>query len=162
MTPIKHSLCNDVLRKPDGMTEEECRDLHIMRGDNAFMLGDGPSVNSFWTPSAEETTPTPANEEADERLLQPRLVVPLPCPFCGGGSSINQGYYGSSKEENYGVSCDECGSTEGGCRALNEGEEYAHKTPEEAWDAWNNRHNAHVMAPGSAVTDSESTNQDGR
>lgn len=46
MTPIKHPLCNDILRKPEGMTEEECGDLHIRR--------DNGSVCSFWKPSAEE------------------------------------------------------------------------------------------------------------
>lgn len=46
MTPIRHPHCNDVLRKPDGITEEECRDLHIRRDDGY--------VWSFWTPSPEE------------------------------------------------------------------------------------------------------------
>jgi hypothetical protein len=35
-----------ILRKPDGMTEEDCRDLHICRA--------GGYVWSFWTPNAEE------------------------------------------------------------------------------------------------------------
>lgn len=46
MQPIKHPLCNDVLLKPPGMTEEECRDLHIRRDD--------ASVWSFWQPNPEE------------------------------------------------------------------------------------------------------------
>jgi len=46
MEPIKHPLCNDILRRPAGMTEEQCRDLHIRREDNAVM--------SFWTPNPEE------------------------------------------------------------------------------------------------------------
>ncbi len=46
MQPIKHPLCNDVLLKPPGMTEEECRDLHIRRDDSA--------VWSFWQPNPEE------------------------------------------------------------------------------------------------------------
>lgn len=46
MEPIKHPHCNDVLRKPDGMTEEECRDLHICRASGC--------VWSFWKPNAEE------------------------------------------------------------------------------------------------------------
>ncbi len=46
MKPIKHPNCNDILRKPDGMTEEECGDLHIRR-DSGF-------VWSFWKPDAEE------------------------------------------------------------------------------------------------------------
>lgn len=46
MQPIKHPMCNDVLRKPPGMTEEECRDLHIRRDD--------ASVWSFWQPNPEE------------------------------------------------------------------------------------------------------------
>lgn len=46
MTPIKHPHCNDVLRKPEGMTEDECRDLHIWRS--------GGCVWSFWKPDAEE------------------------------------------------------------------------------------------------------------
>ena len=54
---------------------------------------------------------------------------------------MNQGYYGTSKEQNFGISCDDCGTIEGGCRALNEGVEYAHKTPEEAAGAWNRRCN---------------------
>jgi hypothetical protein len=44
MNPIKHPNCNDILRKPDGMTEEECGDLHIRRA--------GGYVWSFWTPAA--------------------------------------------------------------------------------------------------------------
>lgn len=39
-------MCNDVLRKPAGMTEDECRDLHIHRDDTA--------VWSFWKPNPEE------------------------------------------------------------------------------------------------------------
>lgn len=54
MNPIHHPLCNTVLRKPEGMTEEQCRDLHILRGVDCFMLGDGPSVNSFWRPEPVE------------------------------------------------------------------------------------------------------------
>lgn len=46
MNPIKHPLCNDVLRRPPDMTEEECGDLHICREDAA--------VWSFWNPNAEE------------------------------------------------------------------------------------------------------------
>jgi len=44
MTPIKHPLCNDVLRAPEG--DETCDDLHISR--------EGNEVWSFWTPNAEE------------------------------------------------------------------------------------------------------------
>lgn len=54
MTPIKHDLCNTVLKRPPGMTEEECGDLHIMRAENAFGIPDGPSVNSFWMPEPNE------------------------------------------------------------------------------------------------------------
>lgn len=46
MTPVKHPLCNDVLCRPPGVSEEECRDLHIMR--------DSTGVASFWQPNAEE------------------------------------------------------------------------------------------------------------
>ena len=46
MTPIKYHLCNDVLRRPPGTTEEECADLHIMRTDEG--------VASFWIPDARE------------------------------------------------------------------------------------------------------------
>ena len=46
MNPIKHPLCNDVLRKPEGMTEEECRDLHILREED--------TVWSFWKPTDEQ------------------------------------------------------------------------------------------------------------
>lgn len=48
MDSINHSLCNDVLRRPPGMTEEECRDLHIMR-DRAENR-----VLSFWQPDEKE------------------------------------------------------------------------------------------------------------
>lgn len=46
MIPIKHPLCNDILKRPATMTEEECADLHIVRNQN--------SVISFWSPSPEE------------------------------------------------------------------------------------------------------------
>jgi hypothetical protein len=46
MNPIQHPACNDVLRRPEGMTEEECGDLHIRREDGR--------VWSFWKPNAEE------------------------------------------------------------------------------------------------------------
>lgn len=46
MTPTKHPLCNDVLTKPAGMTEEECGDLPIRR--------DGDFIWSFWKPQPEE------------------------------------------------------------------------------------------------------------
>jgi hypothetical protein len=44
MIPIKHPLCNDVLRAPEG--DDTCDDLHIAR--------EGNEVWSFWTPNAEE------------------------------------------------------------------------------------------------------------
>jgi hypothetical protein len=46
MTPTKHPLCNDILRRPPGTTEEECGDLPIRREDGR--------VISFWKPSPEE------------------------------------------------------------------------------------------------------------
>jgi hypothetical protein len=46
MTPIHHSLCNDVLRRPEGLTEEECGDLPIFRNDTC--------VVSFWRPEPAE------------------------------------------------------------------------------------------------------------
>jgi hypothetical protein len=46
MTPTAHPLCNDVLRKPEGMTDEQCGDLPIRREDGY--------VWSFWKPEAEE------------------------------------------------------------------------------------------------------------
>jgi len=46
MEPIKHPHCNTILRKPDGMTEDECRDLHICRQNGC--------VWSFWKPNDEE------------------------------------------------------------------------------------------------------------
>lgn len=50
MEPIKHDLCNDVLRRPADMTEEECGDLHISR-----TYDDGIHyVHSFWKPEPEE------------------------------------------------------------------------------------------------------------
>lgn len=44
MSPIKHSICNDVLHAPGG--DKDCADLHIYRHDGR--------VWSFWTPSPEE------------------------------------------------------------------------------------------------------------
>lgn len=44
MSPIKHSICNDVLHAPGG--DKDCVDLHIYRHDGR--------VWSFWTPSPEE------------------------------------------------------------------------------------------------------------
>lgn len=44
MSPIKHPLCNDVLRAPAGDTD--CDDLHISR--------EGDEVWSFWRPDPEE------------------------------------------------------------------------------------------------------------
>jgi hypothetical protein len=46
MEPVQHPLCNDILRRPENMTEEECRDLPIFRSDEY--------VWSFWEPSLEE------------------------------------------------------------------------------------------------------------
>jgi hypothetical protein len=46
MKPTNHPHCNDVLRKPADMTDEECRDLPICRGSEY--------VTSFWKPSSEE------------------------------------------------------------------------------------------------------------
>jgi len=46
MKPTHHPNCNDVLRKPADMTEEECRDLPICRSSEY--------VTSFWKPSSEE------------------------------------------------------------------------------------------------------------
>lgn len=46
MTPFKHPLCNDILRRPPGTTEEECGDLHIVRENGQVM--------SFWKPDAQE------------------------------------------------------------------------------------------------------------
>lgn len=44
MTPVKHKLCNDVLRAPAG--DSNCQDLPIMREQD--------TVWSFWKPTAEE------------------------------------------------------------------------------------------------------------
>jgi hypothetical protein len=46
MTPTTHPLCNDILRRPPGMTEEQCGDLPIRREEGR--------VISFWQPSQEE------------------------------------------------------------------------------------------------------------
>lgn len=46
MKSIQHPACNDIVRRPEGTTEEECGDLHIMRKDG--------TVWSFWKPSAED------------------------------------------------------------------------------------------------------------
>lgn len=46
MTPIQHPACNDVLRRPEGATEEECSDLHIARTSQ--------TVTSFWQPEPAE------------------------------------------------------------------------------------------------------------
>jgi hypothetical protein len=44
MTPIKHPLCNDVLKAPAG--DDNCDDLHICR--------ENGEVWSFWRPNSEE------------------------------------------------------------------------------------------------------------
>jgi len=46
MKPTHHPNCNDVLKKPAGMTEEECGDQPICRSSEY--------VTSFWKPSSEE------------------------------------------------------------------------------------------------------------
>lgn len=52
MKAIKHPLCNTVLKAPEG--DENCNDLHIFRSENAFGLGSGHTVNSFWRPNEDE------------------------------------------------------------------------------------------------------------
>lgn len=51
MTPTHHSLCNTILKRPPGTTEEECRDLHIQRTQDT---AGHPVVCSFWRPEPEE------------------------------------------------------------------------------------------------------------
>lgn len=46
MSPIQHPICNDILRRPEGTTEDQCADLPILRCDN--------SITSLWQPDAEE------------------------------------------------------------------------------------------------------------
>jgi hypothetical protein len=46
MSPIQHPLCNDILKRPSDMTEEECSDLHILR--------DKDRIYSFWKPDPQE------------------------------------------------------------------------------------------------------------
>lgn len=46
MNPFKHPLCNAVLKRPAGTTEEECADLDILREDGKVM--------SFWKPHPAE------------------------------------------------------------------------------------------------------------
>lgn len=46
MNPIHHPACNDVLRRPEGTTEEECGDLPILRTQQG--------VASFWKPEPIE------------------------------------------------------------------------------------------------------------
>ena len=50
MQPIQHPLCNDVLRRPEGMTEDQCGDLPIAREE----IDGVPYVWSFWQPEPEE------------------------------------------------------------------------------------------------------------
>jgi Lar family restriction alleviation protein len=67
-------------------------------------------------------------------------VKNLPCPFCGSANILlDQGYYGTKREENYTVCCGDCGTLQGGFEPLNEGIEYPHASPEKAWEAWNKR-----------------------
>lgn len=46
MNPFQHPACNDVLRRPANLSEEECGDLHIMRTE--------AGVASFWKPEPVE------------------------------------------------------------------------------------------------------------
>ena len=46
MKPIHHPLCNDILRPPQGMTEDQCRYLRIRR--------EPGRVISFWRPAPAE------------------------------------------------------------------------------------------------------------
>lgn len=63
-----------------------------------------------------------------------------PCPFCGSQNvSLSQGIRESFDQENFGVSCDDCGSSQGGCSIWREEVEYPHKSREDAWAAWNRR-----------------------
>jgi hypothetical protein len=46
VTPSAFPEANAVLRRPEGMTEAECGDLHVHRTGEAFI--------SMWTPTPEE------------------------------------------------------------------------------------------------------------
>lgn len=46
MIPIKHYLCNDILLRPPGTTEDECSDLPILRHPGGII--------SFWRPDEAE------------------------------------------------------------------------------------------------------------
>ena len=65
-----------------------------------------------------------ANEEKDEAVAQERLVMLLPCPFCGGGAEIER--KGSHRASMI-VACMNCGYTveSGGVYGLTEAERMA-------------------------------------
>jgi hypothetical protein len=93
MKPIKHPNCNDILRKPDGMTEEECGDLHIRR-DSGF-------VWSFWKPDAEELLALNRGGSVALSVMgetHPPLSVLVARPFEPFGHVVTEAEYRSRME----------------------------------------------------------------
>lgn len=53
MISLKHPFCNGVLTRPAGMTEQECRNLHVYH-ETTTPEQPFPAVSSFWTPEPAE------------------------------------------------------------------------------------------------------------